>query len=102
MTGGARRAPRPSFPSGWDMKPTTVWYNKSLSNLCNVLEIVRAAAQPPYHLLTTHTADDFAAYPLSDAYETEPRGLVGEHYVEWCLDCVRRHGVGVFVPGKEL
>jgi len=84
------------------MKPITVWFNKSLSNLCNVLEIVRAAASPPFRLLATHTAADFAAFALSDAHEQEPRGLVGERYVEWCLDFVQRHQVDVFMPGKEL
>lgn len=85
------------------MPPTTLWLNKNLSSIYNVIETIRAAAAfDEFRVLCTHTNPDCAAFRIADIHETEPRWLSSEKYLRWCLDCVERHQVNVFLPGKNL
>lgn len=85
------------------MPPTTLWLNKNQSSTYNAIESIRSAhADSPLRIVCSHTADDFPASAIADAFETEPRGVVGQAYVEYCLEFCRRHSVDLFIPGKEL
>lgn len=85
------------------MSAPVVWFNKNLSSLYNVIETIREAARgEELRVIASHTDADHPASAIGDAFETEPRGLVGKPYIDYCLDFAQRHGVTLFAPGKEL
>jgi hypothetical protein len=84
------------------MAPPTVWLNKSFSSTFNVVETIREAEPGAFRILCTHTNPHVPALKIADAAEAEPKNLDEGDYLAYCLDVVRRHGVAVFVPGKNL
>jgi hypothetical protein len=85
------------------MPPATVWLNKGLSSTFDVVEIIRAAQQPgELRVLCSHTDPESPASRVCDLFEVEPKRLDEAAYVDYCLDFVRRQGVDVFLPGKNL
>ena len=57
------------------MEQATLWLNKGLSSIYNVIQALRAAAGQAYRIVCTHTNPDFPAQRLADVFELEPRGL---------------------------
>ncbi|MBL8820180.1 MAG: ATP-grasp domain-containing protein [Planctomyces sp.] len=81
----------------------TVWFNKNISSIYNVVEIIRAAQQPgEFRILCSHTQPDAPALKIANAAEVEPRAIGERAYLEYCLEIAKRHRVDVFVPGKMI
>jgi hypothetical protein len=80
-----------------------VWFNKAFSSIHGVLRQLRGGwkeVDGDLVILGSHSQSRFGPFVECDIVETEP-ALLGREYVEWCLDFCRRHGVDVFVPGKQ-
>jgi len=80
-----------------------VWFNKSFSSIHGVLRQLRAGWEKEdgeLVIVGSHSQSRFGPFVECDIAETEP-ALSGGEYVEWCLDFCRRHGVDVFIPGKQ-
>src|SRR5689334_6744391 len=86
------------------MSSITLWLNRNIASSYNVLESIRASIQPgeQWRIVTSHLYRYSAVFRLSDAHEVEPANLDDPHYVDYCLDFVRRHGVNAFLPGTRL
>src|SRR5687767_1071540 len=85
------------------MGPATVWLNKYLSNSWEILALLREARAPgEFRTLCTHPWARYPGLDHSDAFELEPNGWGEEGYVDYCLDVTRRHGVTLFLPGRNL
>lgn len=81
--------------------PATIWFNKNLSSTYQVIEILRHEQRAnELRILCSHTHADHPALRLADVSELEPKGLGESAYFAYCLEMIRRHNVGVFVPGK--
>lgn len=79
-----------------------VWFNRTFSSVHTALLLIRKAdAEGRYHLIYSTTTPVSPAINGAHQFELEPPACVGPAYLEWCLDFCRRHGVGIFVPGKE-
>jgi hypothetical protein len=83
--------------------PATVWFNKNLSSIYQVIEILHREQRPnELRVLCSHTNIDCPALDVADISELEPRGLSERDYLTYCLDIIARHQVEVFIPGKYL
>src|SRR5688572_8346141 len=81
----------------------TIWFNKTLSSVFNLLEIIRQAQRPgeQFRLICTHTRPAFLGRAAADHFEREPSGLSEGDYVAWCLEIARRHEIQLFFPGRN-
>ena len=77
----------------------TIYFNKNFSVTSAQIEAVRAEG----HFATLASHSDPANVMLLSADRTvqEPRGLLGEAYVDWLLQTVGRERPEVFIVGKE-
>lgn len=81
---------------------TRVWFNKTFSSVHSALTLIRKEdSAGRYRLLCTHPNPQALGLLVADEAATEPSGLTGEAYVEWCLQFSKEHEVDIFVPGKE-
>lgn len=81
--------------------PRRVWFNKTFSNVYNVVRLLRRTDAPvAFHVVCSHPHADFVGFHVSHENEVEPRGLSEEAYVEYCLKFCERRGIEVFVPGQ--
>ena len=79
-----------------------VWFNKSFSNVYNVIRLLQRADTPvAFQVVCSHTNAEFVGFHPSLESEIEPRGLGEEAYVEYCLAFCERRDIDVFVPGKS-
>ncbi len=78
------------------MKPV-VWFNKNFSP---TLHQIRALA-PHASVIASHTSNDSIMLLEAEHAFLEPKGLVGEAYLQYALNTCRELGVQVFFPGKE-
>jgi len=78
---------------------TTVWFNKNFAVIRAYADALHADGR---RVLVSHTNMDSPQLQGRAAAHLEPRGLVGEPYVEWALEFARREAVDLFWPGKEL
>jgi hypothetical protein len=79
-----------------------VWFNKTFSSVAAAIRLIREAdLAGDYHILYTHTQQHALPARSAHSFEHEPKGLVGDEYVEWCLAFCRTREVGILVPGKE-
>lgn len=88
---------------GYRRRQTRVWFNKSFSSIHGVLRQLREGWEREdgdLVILGSHSQKRFGPFVECDIAEVEP-ALSGGEYVAWCLDFCRRHGVDVFVPGKQ-
>lgn len=86
--------------SGSPVTETRVWFNKCFSSVKGVLTQLRADWGDGLYLIGSHTDVGFEPLSACDFTETEPTGVSGEEYVEWCLDFCERNRVDVFLPGR--
>lgn len=82
------------------MTETRVWFNKCFSSVKGVLTQLRADWGNGLCLIGSHTDPGFEPLSSCDYTETEPSGVSGEKYVDWCLDFCERNHVDVFFPGR--
>lgn len=79
-----------------------VWFNKTFSSVQNALRLIRQGDPDRAYTLVASSPNPHALVRLAaDEFHQEPSGLAGDAYVEWCADFCRRHGIGIFVPGKD-
>lgn len=83
------------------MTSHTIWFNKSLSDIVNVAEAVRAAdTNGQLKVVITHPVKDLhLALPWCDFFR-EP-DVSGHAYLDWCLKFCAEQKVEVFVCGKQ-
>lgn len=83
------------------MIKNTIWFNKSLANIVNVAEGLRAAdIGNQLRVVVSHPVKHlYAALPWCE-FHTEP-DVSGAAYLEWALAFCREHSVTVFVCGKQ-
>lgn len=79
-----------------------VWYNKTFSSVHSALSLIRSADNKDEFRLVSSSPNPHAVALLA-AYEaaSEPRGVTGMDYIEWCLAFCLERQIDVFVPGKE-
>jgi hypothetical protein len=75
----------------------TVWYNKNFSPTIHHIRALTGHVRT----IASHTDRDTATLFAADYGFLEPKGLVGDEYVAYCLETCIELGVDVFVPGKE-
>lgn len=79
-----------------------VWFNKTFSSVHSALRLIRQGDTTQAYTLLASSPNPHAQVRLAaDEFHQEPSGLTGAAYVEWCADFSRRHGICIFVPGKE-
>lgn len=76
----------------------TVWFNKSFSPTLHQIRALRGHART----LASHTSADSIMLLEADEAFLEPKGLMGDDYVAYCLDLCRERGVNVLIPHKEM
>jgi hypothetical protein len=83
------------------MKKYTIWFNKSLSDIVNVAEGIRAAdIAGRLKLVISHPVKDLnVPLPWCD-FHHEP-AVDGQKYLDWCLQFCTSMAVDVFVCGKQ-
>lgn len=79
-----------------------IWFNKTFSTIGSVFRNLRQSAPAGgITLICTHTHTTAAAFLSADESYLELAELMGQAYVEWCVDFCRQHDVQLFWPGKE-
>lgn len=81
---------------------TRVWFNKTFSSLAAALRLIRQGdTQNEYQLICSNTNPNAPAFLAADEHFIEPKGLLGQEYVDWCLQFCSEQNIAIFVPGKE-
>lgn len=79
-----------------------VWFNKTFSSVTSALHLIRKGdASDRYEIVVSSPNSHALAQLGADQFHDEPSGLKGDAYVNWCAEFCTRHGINVFVPGKE-
>lgn len=79
-----------------------IWFNKAFSSITAALYLIRQADQNgDYELWCSHTYPMALASVAAHQYRTEPQGLSGPDYLQFCLDFCRDNQIAIFVPGKH-
>jgi len=81
---------------------TRVWFNRTFSSIHAALALIRKGDTAQEYQLVVSSPNP-QAIGLLAAHESasEPAGLIGLNYIEWCLDFCRDRKIDIFVPGKE-
>ncbi|WP_020561131.1 ATP-grasp domain-containing protein [Thiofilum flexile] len=79
-----------------------IWFNKTFSSISSVLMCLRQAVDiEPITTIVTHTNTAAPAFLVADEYAVEPKGLMGEAYLKWCLQFCEEQAIDVFWVAKE-
>lgn len=79
-----------------------IWFNKTFSTISAVFNNLRqAAGAGEVTLICTHTHPTASAFLAAHECHLEPGFVVGQEYLDWCLDFCRAQRIDVFWPGKE-
>lgn len=82
---------------------TRIWFNKTFSNVRALFDLVRRGdTAGDFCLVCSHTQAEFPGFLSAHESLSEPAGLVGPDYVDFCLDVCRQHRIDAFWPGKEV
>jgi biotin carboxylase len=66
------------------------------------MALIRAADEAcRFHIVCSSVNPHFVGFLEADERASEPRGVAGQAYVDFCLDFCRQKGVQLFYPGKE-
>jgi hypothetical protein len=85
------------------MNSYKIWFNKNISSIFDVVELVKAADEPrELRLYVSHPDPDHPVKQLADHFEHEPSKLSANDYLDYCVDFVQRHQIDLFIPGKSL
>lgn len=81
---------------------TRVWFNKTFSSLAAALRLIRQGdVQQEYRTICSNTNPHAPAFLAADEHFVEPKGLLGQDYINWCVDFCAQQKIDIFVPGKE-
>jgi hypothetical protein len=79
-----------------------IWFNKTFSSISSVFHNLRQARiDGGVTVIYSHTNPAAAAFLVADETFAEPSWLVGQAYLEWCLQFCQQHRVDYFWPAKE-
>jgi len=79
-----------------------VWFNKTFSSVSAAIRLIREAdADGRYCIVCSSTNPHAPAFLAAHEAATEPAGLKGEAYLDWCLHFCREKAITLFMPGKE-
>lgn len=79
-----------------------IWFNKTFSTISAVFRNLRQSTPTgEVILICTHTHSTAAAFLAADESYLEPAGLIGQAYLEWCVEFCHQHDINLFWPGKE-
>lgn len=79
-----------------------IWFNKTFSSISSVLMSLRQAEDiAPITTIVSHTNAAAPAFLVADEYALEPKGLMGEKYLRWCLQFCEEQAIDVFWIAKE-
>lgn len=84
------------------MPPLTLFFNESYRGTYQLIGLLRTGLAP--RRLVVHGTHSVASTPFLQACDhasPEP-AETGPAFVAWALDYCRRHGVDVFIPGREM
>lgn len=79
-------------------QPTRVWFNKGFS----VLEHIVRNLGEGFTAIVSHSQPDSPSLEVASEGFLEPKALLGEAYLEYCLERCRELEVEVFVPAKLM
>ncbi len=84
-------------------EPLRVWFNQGLSNVYDVVEIIRKADRPAQlTLLASHSLPISPLQTVARESWREPAGnLRDEEYVDWCVQTCAEREIDLFVPGRR-
>ena len=77
----------------------TIYFNKNFSVTSAQLDALKHEGR--YHTLASHSDPENTMMLAADRKVQEPRGLLGDAYVDWLLGTVQRERPDVFIVGKE-
>lgn len=77
-----------------------IWFNKTFSTISTVFNNLRLGFPGEVTVICTHNHPTASAFVAADESYLEPH-LVGENYLDWCLEFCQSHRIGLFWPGKE-
>ncbi|MDP2829800.1 MAG: ATP-grasp domain-containing protein [Sulfuricellaceae bacterium] len=79
-----------------------VWFNKTFSSVHSALLLIRrGGVGEEYRLVCSSSNPHAIGFLAAHESATEPSGLTGPEYIDWCLDFCREQQIDIFVPGKE-
>jgi predicted ATP-grasp superfamily ATP-dependent carboligase len=79
-----------------------IWFNKTFSTIAAVLINLRQSVPAgEIILICTQTYTTATAFLAADESYLEPSELVGQEYLDWCVEFCSRHKIDLFWPGKE-
>ena len=78
-----------------------VWFNRTFSSVYAAIDLIREAdTAGRFHIIYSNANPHATAARVAHEFFVEPTGMVGEAYLEWCLEFCREHAVDIFIPGK--
>lgn len=77
----------------------TIYFNKNFSITSAQLDALKHEGR--YQTLASHSDPENTMMLAADRKVQEPRGLLGDAYVDWLLGTVQRERPDVFIVGKE-
>ncbi len=79
-----------------------IWFNKTFSTIAAVLRNLRQSVPAgEIILICTQTYTTATAFLAADESYLEPSELVGQEYLDWCVEFCGRYKIDLFWPGKE-
>lgn len=79
-----------------------IWFNLTFSTISSVFRNLRqTGGAGEVNIISTHTHATASAFLAADEYYLEPAELIGQHYLDWCLEFCHRNRIDLFWPGKE-
>lgn len=79
-----------------------VWYNRTFSSVYAAIKLIRQAdTDGRFTIIHSNANRHTPAGRLAHEFYSEPTGLKGDAYIDWCLAFCREHKIDIFVPGRE-
>ena len=79
-----------------------IWFNQTFSTISAVFRDLRHSVPTgEVTLVCTHSLATASAFLAADESYLEPTELIGQAYLEWCVEFCHQHNIGLFWPGKE-
>ncbi len=80
----------------------TIWFNKTFSHIRGAIALIRKGdTRNKFRVICSSTNIHFEGFLEADQIAIEPKGLIGDAYLNFCLDFCRQNRVHLFYPGKE-
>ncbi|MDA3878514.1 MAG: ATP-grasp domain-containing protein [Halothiobacillus sp.] len=77
-----------------------VWFNKNISVLHNLLDLIRQGdTAQEFHLIASHPQENAMAKIGADEWHVEPEAGDAA-YVDWCIHFCKAYAIDLFIPGK--